>query len=212
MTLNIIIAKEGAKARTKATKEAKTRQKKAQQKAKDKLMDEKKTQKLKREGATLQKQVDKMSDNRMATVLANPNEFSKEEVKIAKAKFKLENVSGKEGPKPRPKSVPKPKSKPKSTPRGLTAGSDPETGATRGFEKYIPDDLLKPKGMPYHQKMFILKYGPNGKKMAYGGMSGGKRHMYVAGGSVKDNPGLIALGKASPKAFKNITGKDPSGN
>ena len=30
-------------------------------------------------------------------------------------------------------------------------------------------------------------------KMAYGGMSGGKQHMYVAGGSVKDNPGLLAL-------------------
>ena len=162
----------------------------------------------------LQKQVDKMSDNEMATVLANPDKFSKEKRTIAKEKFKLEQVSGKEGPKPRPKSVPKPKSKPKSkskpTPRGLTAGSDPETGATRGFETYYiapPDDLLKPKGMPYHQKMFILKYGPNGKKMAYGGMSGGKKHMYVAGGSVTDNPGLRALKKASPVAYNKITGK-----
>ena len=170
MTLNIrLTAKEIAEA-TKATEEAKTRQKKAQQKAKDKLMDERKIQKLKRKGATLQKQVDKMSDNRMATVLANPNEFSKKEVEIAKAKFSLEQVRADKGPKL------------KSQVRELTAGSDPETGATRGFG------------------------------MAYGGMSGGKRHMYVAGGSVKDNPGLIALGKASPKAFKNITGKDPSGN
>lgn len=170
MTLNIIIAKEGAKAQTKATKEAEIRKKKARLTAYNKRRDELKTQKLKREGATLQKQVDKMSDNKMATVLANPNEFSKEEVKIAKAKLSLEKVRADKGPKS------------KSQVRELTAGSDSKTGATRGFG------------------------------MAYGGMSGGKRHMYVAGGSVKDNPGLAALGKASPKAFKNITGKDPSGN
>ena len=45
-------------------------------------------------------------------------------------------------------------------------------------------------------------------KMAYGGMAGGKRHMYVAGGSVKMNPGLLALKKSGPKglqAFNKIT-------
>tara|TARA_R100001086_G_scaffold217851_1_gene134365 strand:- start:188 stop:607 length:420 start_codon:yes stop_codon:yes gene_type:complete len=45
-------------------------------------------------------------------------------------------------------------------------------------------------------------------KMAYGGMSGGKKHMYVAGGSVKDNPGLKALRASGPKgmeAYKKIT-------
>lgn len=48
-----------------------------------------------------------------------------------------------------------------------------------------------------------------GKKveMAYGGMSGGKKHMYAAGGSVTDNPGLRALKKASPEAYNKITGK-----
>ena len=48
-----------------------------------------------------------------------------------------------------------------------------------------------------------------GKKpeMAYGGMSGGKKHMYAAGGSVSDNPGLRALKKASPEAYNKITGK-----
>ena len=45
------------------------------------------------------------------------------------------------------------------------------------------------------------------EKMAYGGMAGGKKHMYVAGGSVTDNPGLKALKKASPEAYKQITGK-----
>lgn len=42
-------------------------------------------------------------------------------------------------------------------------------------------------------------------EMAYGGMSGGKRHMYSAGGSVTDNPGLRALKKASPEAYNKIT-------
>jgi len=48
-------------------------------------------------------------------------------------------------------------------------------------------------------------------KMAYGGMSGGKQHMYVAGGSVTDNPGLLALkgsGAKGMEAYKKITGKD----
>jgi hypothetical protein len=35
-------------------------------------------------------------------------------------------------------------------------------------------------------------------KMAYGGMANNKKHMYVAGGSVKDNPGLKALAKQRP--------------
>ena len=42
-------------------------------------------------------------------------------------------------------------------------------------------------------------------KMAYGGTDMGKRHMYVAGGSVKMNPGLMALRKSSPEAFAKIT-------
>jgi len=47
-----------------------------------------------------------------------------------------------------------------------------------------------------------------GKKaeMAYGGMANGKKHMYSAGGSVTDNPGLKALKAASPEAYNKITG------
>ena len=44
-------------------------------------------------------------------------------------------------------------------------------------------------------------------EMAYGGMSGGKKHMYSAGGSVTDNPGLKALKASGPKgmaAYQNI--------
>jgi len=44
-------------------------------------------------------------------------------------------------------------------------------------------------------------------KMMRGGMSGGKEHMYAAGGSVTDNPGLKALKKASPETYNKITGK-----
>jgi hypothetical protein len=44
-------------------------------------------------------------------------------------------------------------------------------------------------------------------KMMRGGMSGGKEHMYAAGGMVKDNPGLKALKAASPETYNKITGK-----
>ena len=46
-------------------------------------------------------------------------------------------------------------------------------------------------------------------EMAYGGMSGGKKHMYSAGGSVTDNPGLKALRASGPggmEAYNKITG------
>jgi hypothetical protein len=43
-------------------------------------------------------------------------------------------------------------------------------------------------------------------QMMRGGMSGGKEHMYAAGGSVTDNPGLKALKAASPTAYNKITG------
>ena len=42
-------------------------------------------------------------------------------------------------------------------------------------------------------------------KMAYGGTVMGKKHFYVAGGSVTLNPGLKALRKSSPIAFAKIT-------
>jgi len=42
-------------------------------------------------------------------------------------------------------------------------------------------------------------------EMKSGGMAYGKKHMYVAGGDVKMNPGLKALKAASPEAFNKIT-------
>jgi hypothetical protein len=66
----------------------------------------------------------------------------------------------------------------------------------------------KGKGMAIIISMGGGKKGKGGKcAMAYGGMSGGKKHMYAAGGSVTDNPGLKALKASGPKgmaAYQNI--------
>ena len=51
------------------------------------------------------------------------------------------------------------------------------------------------------------KNGQGKAKMMRGGMANKKEHMYAAGGSVTDNAGLRALKKASPAAYKKITGK-----
>ena len=73
---------------------------------------------------------------------------------------------------------------------------------------------MKKGGMPKKDKVPVITIGvgmaemPKGKaKMMRGGMSGGKEHMYAAGGMVKDNPGLKALKAASPEAYNKITGK-----
>ena len=70
------------------------------------------------------------------------------------------------------------------------------------------------KGGKATKKVPVISIGvgmaemPKGKaKMMRGGMSGGKEHMYAAGGMVKDNPGLKALKAASQEAYNKITGK-----
>jgi hypothetical protein len=48
-------------------------------------------------------------------------------------------------------------------------------------------------------------------EMMKGGMANGKMHMYAAGGSVTENPGLKALKASGPKgmeAYKKITGRN----
>ena len=76
--------------------------------------------------------------------------------------------------------------------------------------------LKMSKGGKATKKVPVISIGigmaemPKGKgkaKMMRGGMSGGKEHMYAAGGMVKDNPGLKALKAASPEAYSKITGK-----
>jgi len=87
-------------------------------------------------------------------------------------------------------------------------GQDKTTPIKRGHGGDIPG---KKKG-----KVPVITIGigmaemPKSKKktkMMRGGMSGGKEHMYAAGGMVKDNPGLKALKAASPEAYNKITGK-----
>ena len=51
------------------------------------------------------------------------------------------------------------------------------------------------------------KNGKGKAKMMRGGMANKREHMYATGGAVTDNAGLRALKKASPEAYKKITGK-----
>ena len=71
--------------------------------------------------------------------------------------------------------------------------------------------LEHPKAPPKKPIKKIKEMKKEKSGMAYGGMSGGKRHMYVAGGSVTDNPGLKALRNSGPQgmvAYQKITGKN----
>jgi len=82
--------------------------------------------------------------------------------------------------------------------RGLE--TPPASMVTGGRDKVPMDKPKMPTKLP--------KSKPKKKvQMMRGGMSGGKEHMYAAGGMVKDNPGLKALKKSSPEAYKKITGK-----
>ena len=82
--------------------------------------------------------------------------------------------------------------------------------------KVLEDSEKHSKGIVEKAKEVIqtsLKSKIEGKKMekirkaemAYGGTAMGKKHFYVAGGSVTLNPGLKALRKSSPEAFAKIT-------
>jgi hypothetical protein len=80
---------------------------------------------------------------------------------------------------------------------------DGKASDTMSLDEYIKSgraerDLKNKKG--------VTKMKKNKKKTAMipGGTSGGKIHMYAAGGVVKDNPGLEALKIASPEAYNKI--------
>tara|TARA_R110002020_G_scaffold122594_1_gene278341 strand:+ start:3239 stop:3430 length:192 start_codon:yes stop_codon:yes gene_type:complete len=55
-----------------------------------------------------------------------------------------------------------------------------------------------------NQGSYKMKKDKKKTAMIPGGTSGGKIHMYAAGGVVKDNPGLEALKIASPEAYNKI--------
>ena len=80
---------------------------------------------------------------------------------------------------------------------------DGKASDTMSLDEYIKSgraerDLKNKKG--------VTKMKKEKKKTAMvpGGTSGGKIHMYAAGGIVKDNPGLEALKIASPEAYNKI--------
>ncbi len=80
---------------------------------------------------------------------------------------------------------------------------DGKASDTMSLDEYIKSgraerDLKNKKG--------VTKMKKDKKKTAMipGGTSGGKIHMYAAGGIVKDNPGLEALKIASPEAYNKI--------
>ena len=72
----------------------------------------------------------------------------------------------------------------------------------------IAISVMLPKSKPKQQAK-----KPKSKKaeMMMGGMANGKKHMYSAGGSVTENPGLKALKASGPKGmevYKKITGRN----
>lgn len=76
----------------------------------------------------------------------------------------------------------------------------PESMATdEQFQKQLFD-----KGDPVSKKDGKAAMAAK-TEMKNGGMAYGKKHMYVAGGDVKMNPGLKALKASSPEAFNKIT-------
>jgi hypothetical protein len=113
----------------------------------------------------LQKAIEDMTYNMMSTILAHPDKFSDEKVKIAKAKFNLEKVKGDEilG---RPKKTASLDNMVKLGENRKRAYEEPPI--RKAAEKKNKGGLTKPK-------------------MMGGGMAYGKQHMYVAGGSVRVN-------------------------
>ena len=85
---------------------------------------------------------------------------------------------------------------------------DYQSSIMGSIKKGATEDTLQDS--KYKKKKKLIETASKGpSKMAYGGMSGGKKHMYVAGGNVTDNPGLKALRASGPKgmeAYKKITG------
>jgi len=85
---------------------------------------------------------------------------------------------------------------------------DYQSSIMGSIKKGATEDTIRDS--KYKKKKKLIETASKGpSKMAYGGMSGGKKHMYVAGGNVTDNPGLKALKVSGPKgmeAYKKITG------
>ena len=70
-----------------------------------------------------------------------------------------------------------------------------DTAGDKGEELLLPKEAPIPKPRPQQKSK---GGGVKKPQMMYGGMANNKKHMYAAGGSVKDNPGLKALAKQRP--------------
>lgn len=99
------------------------------------------------------------------------------------------------------KDMPLPKSKPTKKQRKKAADDAKAEALMNRLEKAASKEIKE------ERTKLGLQNNKNKTAMAYGGMSGGKKHNYAAGGMVKDNPGLKALKAASPTAYNKITGK-----
>jgi hypothetical protein len=103
------------------------------------------------------------------------------------------------------KDMPLPKSKPTKAERKKAADDAKAEALMTSLEKRASKEISAEReklGLKNNKGGYIKK-----TQMAYGGMAGGKKHMYAAGGSVTENPGLKALKKASPQAYNKITSK-----
>ena len=80
---------------------------------------------------------------------------------------------------------------------------DGNASDTMSLDEYIKSGRAERE---LKNKKGVTKMKKDKKKTAMvpGGTSGGKIHMYAAGGVVKDNPGLEALKIASPEAYNKI--------
>ena len=80
---------------------------------------------------------------------------------------------------------------------------DGNASDTMSLDEYIKSGRAERE---LKNKKGVTKMKKDKKKIAMvpGGTSGGKIHMYAAGGVVKDNPGLEALKIASPEAYNKI--------
>ncbi len=122
-----------------------------------------------------------MTPSEAMRIIENPKDYTVQERKDAK------KVLAKVGSLGQDKTTPLKRNKGGDTPSKNKKGKVPVIAISVGMA-----EMPKGKGKA---------------KMMRGGMSGGKEHMYAAGGMVQDNPGLKALKAASPEAYSKITGK-----
>jgi hypothetical protein len=97
------------------------------------------------------------------------------------------------------KNMPLPKSKPTKKQRKKAADDAKAKTLMDSLEKRASDEIKA------ERTKLGLQNNKKKTEMAYGGMAGGKKHMYAAGGSVND--GLKALAKVRPDVVAKMMKK-----